>query len=129
MTDLVLDSNALSDLASGHRDTVALVEVAQRADGVVSMPTICLVEALTGTARDAATNQTLKGLVAVDLDVDLARTAARLRAAVDGDDPADPVVVATAHRVAATVVSADPDIVQLASHAQPAIRVVNQRDL
>lgn len=129
MSDLVLDANALSDLANGHRDTGALVEVVQRAGNVVLVPTICLVEALTGTARDAVTNQTLKGFVAVDLDVDLARVAARLRAAVDGDDPGDPVVVATAARYDATIVSTDPDIARLASHVQPAARVVSQRDL
>lgn len=129
MTDLVLDANALSDLASGHRGLVALTEAAQQADGIVSVPTICLVEALTGSPRDASTNQTLKGLLTTGLSAGLARIAAQLRAAVNGDDAADPVIVATAQQLGATVVSADPDVARLATHTNPQVRVVDQHDL
>lgn len=122
--NLVLDSNALSRLARRDPGVLAKLEAAQRAGGAVYVPTVCLVESLTATAADAALNQRLKRARKVDLAEPLARDAAKLRAAIAGNDAADPVVVATAATLAATVVSTDPDIAQLASHCTPPVRVV-----
>lgn len=127
MTDLVLDSNALTGWADRHSGLLALLEAAQRAGGVIYVPTVCLVESLTGGGRDARLNQVSKGTRLVGLDERLARTAAALRAAVSGDDVTDPVVVATAATTGATVVSSDDDIVQLAAFTRPATFVVDPR--
>lgn len=124
MTDLVLDSNALTRWTDNASEVLALLEVAERVGGVAYVPTVCLVESLTGTAADAPLNQRLKGTRAVQLTEPLARAAAVLRAAVAGDDAADPVVVATAVDARATVVSDDPDIARLAGHTTPPVEVV-----
>ena len=71
---------------------------------------VCLVESLTGSPTDAALNQRLEGAVIVNLAENAARLAARLRADVEGDDAAHPVVVATSCLVRATIISVDDDI-------------------
>lgn len=128
MTDLLLDSNALSRWAEKDGGVLALLEAVRRAGGVVYVPTVCLVESLTGKPRDAALNERLKGAVIVGLDERTARLAARLRAELGGDDAVDPVVVATGHRMRATVISVDSDIEPLAGLLTPAVPVVDPRD-
>ena len=128
MTDLLLDSNALSSWAEKDQSVLALLEAVRRVEGVVYVPTVCLVESLTGHHTDAALHQRLKGAVIVHLDEKTARLAARLRAELNGDDAADPVVVATAHIVRATIISVDDDIKQLASCLTPAVTVINPQD-
>lgn len=128
MTDLVLDSGALSMFAEGDPRILAVLEATQRDDGIAYVPTVCLVESLTGQARDANLNRRLKGTRTVSLDETGAREAAARRAAVDSDDVADPVVVATAARVAAVVVTTDPeDISALADAADPRVAVIDPR--
>ena len=110
MTDLLLDSNALSSWADKDQRVLALLEAVRRVGGVVYVPTVCLIESLTGSHTNAALNQRLRGAVIVNLDEKTARLAAHLRADVDGDDAADPVVVATACLVRATIISVDDNI-------------------
>lgn len=130
MTDVVLDSGALSMFASGDPRLLAILEAAQRDGGAAYVPTVCLVESLTGGARDANLNRRLKGTRRIPLDEADARKAAARRAAVDTDDVADPVVVTTAARLGAVVVTTDPeDISALAAHVRtPRVAVVDPRD-
>lgn len=108
---------------------LALLEAVRRAGGIVYVPTVCLVESLTGKPSDAVLNQRLKGTIIVPLNEHTARLAARLRAELGGDDAVDPVVVATAQVMRATVVSADTDdIGPLASRLTPAVPVVDPRE-
>ena len=89
------------------------------------MPTVCLVESLTGGPVDATLNHRLKGAVKPTLTVSMARAAAELRAVIDSDDIVDPVVVATAAEHNAPIVSSDPDLATLANHVDPPVRVVD----
>ena len=61
----------------------------------------------------------------INLDENAARLAARLRADVDDDDAADPVVVATACLVRATIISVVDDLEQLADGLTPVVPVIN----
>ena len=56
MTDLLLDSNALSSWADKDQRVLALLEAVRRVGGVVYVPTVRLVESLTGSHTDAALN-------------------------------------------------------------------------
>lgn len=128
MTDLVVDSGPLSLWADADRRVLAILDAAQRSGGIAFVPTVCLVESLTGRQRDAGLNRVLKGTQVVALDEVDARRAAERRSVVDGDDAADPVVVATAARLGAVVVTTDPtDIAELAAAAPPAVAVVDPR--
>lgn len=128
MTDVVLDSGALSLFAAGDPRMLAVLEAVQRDDGIAYVPTVCLVESLTGRARDANLNRRLKGTRTVPLDETGAREAAARRAAVESADVAGPVVVATAARVAAVVVTTDPeDISALADAGNPRVVVIDPR--
>lgn len=125
MTDVVLDANALTRWVDKHPGVLALLEATRQVGGAAHVPTVCLVEALRGSAADASLNQRLKGCQLVPLDTPVARHAAVLRAAIDSDDIVDPVVVATTAALAATVVSSDPDIALLASYGDPPVAVVS----
>lgn len=126
--DLVLDSGALSMFAADDVRLLALLDAAQQQGAVLLVPTVCLVESLTGTARDAQLHRRLRATRPVVLDETIARDAARRRAAVDGEDAADPVVVATAARVGANVVTTDPDdLGRLAHAAGPQVGVLDPR--
>ena len=127
MTGLVLDSNALTRWAAHDLGILAHLEAVQRAGGAAYVPTVCLVESLTGAATDAPVRRLRPGARTVKLDAALAGMAARLRDATDGDDVADPVVVATAAALGAVALSSDPDITVLAAHAEPPVAVVDPR--
>lgn len=128
MTDVVLDSGALSMFADGDPRLLAALEAAQREGGIAYVPTVCLVESLTGRAQDANLNRRLKGTRTVPLDETYAREAAARRAAVDADDVADPVVVTTAARLRSVVLTTDPeDISALANAGDPRVAVVDPR--
>lgn len=129
MTDVVLDSGALSMFADSDPRLLAVLEAVQRDGGIAYVPTVCLVESLTGTAQDANLNRRLKGTRTVPLGETDARDAAARRGAVDGDDAADPVVVTTAARRSAVVVTTDPqDISALASVGDPRVPVIDPRN-
>jgi hypothetical protein len=125
MTDIVLDSNSITRWVDGHLGTLELLEAAHELGGAIVVPTVCLVESLTGSQRDAATHHRLRAAQTVDLDPTLARAAATVRAAVDHDDVVDPVVVATAASLDATIVSSDPGLPRLAATLPQPVRVVD----
>ena len=125
MSDIVLDTNALTRWVDKHPGVLAILEATRQAGGAALVPTACIVEALQGSAADATVNQRLKGCQAVPLDTPIARHAAQLRAAIDADDIVDPVVTATAAALAAIALSTDPDIERLASYCNPPVHVVN----
>lgn len=128
MTDVVLDSGALSMFAAGDTRVLAVLEAAQRDGGIAHVPTVCLVESLTGRPRDANLNRCLKGTRTVPLDEPDARSAAARRAVVGGEDAADPAVVAAAARLGTVVVTTDPeDISALATAADPPVAVLDPR--
>jgi predicted nucleic acid-binding protein len=128
MIDVVLDSGALSMFAASDPRLLAVLEAVQRESGIVYVPTVCLVESLTGQARDATLNRRIQGTTAVPLDEVDARSAAVRRAAVGGDDVADPAVVAAAARLDAVVVTTDPeDISALADAVDPRVALFDPR--
>ncbi len=93
------------------RSLLAVMEVLRRSGaGRVLVPSVVTVEALTGDDRDAAVNQTMKGLD-VDERLPLIRTwkAARMRQGT-GASAVDAVVAEAATRSrAAYLVTSDPD--------------------
>lgn len=110
---IVLDGAGLQAWASSRppRALLAAMEVLRRTGaGRVLVPSIVGVEALTGDARDASLDRTLR---AVDVDEQLplgrARAAARLRQGTDAS-AVDAVVAESAARTrAAYLVTSDPD--------------------
>jgi hypothetical protein len=126
MTDVLLDSGPLSMWADADRRVLATLEAAQRAGGIAYVPTVCLVESLTGRPEDADLDRRVKGARIVSLGEADARRAAGLRAAVGGEDAA-PAVVAAAARLAAVVVTTDPGIRALAAVGSPVVEVLDPR--
>jgi len=125
MIDIVLDSNGLTRWVDGHIGTLELLEATLDLGGAILVPTVCLVESLTGSQRDAATHHRLRATQTVDLDPGLARAAATIRAALNHDDVVDSVVVATAADLGATIVSSDPDLPRLAATLPHPVPVVD----
>lgn len=114
--------------ADADRGVLAILDAAQRSGGIAFVPTVCLVESLTGRQRGRRTEPRAEGARIVPLDEVDARRAAERRAVVDGDDAADPVVVVTAARLGAVVVTTDAsDIGELAAAVSPAVAVVDPR--
>lgn len=128
MTDVVLDSGPLSMWADADRRVLSILEAAQQVGGIAFVPTVCLVESLTGGPGDANLNRRLKGARVVPLGEADARSAASRRVVVVGSDAADPAVVATAARLRATVVTTDPrDMGPLAEAVPPSVPVIDAR--
>lgn len=114
MTTVVLDSGGLTAWARRTPPVTLLreLEAAQRAGGGVVVPTIVVVESTTGNGpRDAAVNRRVKFATTTPLPLDLARVAARMRAAAHSAvSAADAVVAATATlHDNAVIVTSDPD--------------------
>lgn len=116
---LILDSGGVSFFAGRSGRALALQRIFQ-ADGQWPpfVATAVLVEALSGTARDAPTHQFLKQCVIVaELSPATARRAAALRAKARRGSAVDAIVVALADP-GGTVVTSDPDDVNaIASYA------------
>lgn len=117
---IVLDSGAVSFLARTNDVTLALH---RRLGGSYVVPSMVLVECLSGRASDAQTHRFLKTCRVIEaVPVDLAREAARLRHLAGRGSAVDALVVALAQ--GATVVTGDEkDISALAAHARE-VRVV-----
>ena len=126
---VVLDGQGLQALARPRppRALVALLEVLRRAGSSrVLVPSVVLVEALRGDARDALVDRARRETTVVeDLPVELARSAAGVRQGTDAS-AVDAVVAATAVRHgAAYVVTSDPaDLGALLSRAEPSVGTV-----
>lgn len=130
MGHVILDSGALTLLADRDPRVEALLRRLLGDDGAVWVPTVCLVESLTGSSRDARLNRRLKHVLAHPLDERLAREAAVRRAAVAGDDAADPVVAANAAALGATILTTDPDDLRaLAAVVGPHPPVIDPRTI
>ena len=105
---LVLDSGGLSRLAQRDRVTAALL-IALRRRGLWPpvVPTVVLVESLTGTPRDANTNRFLKACdVREGVSEHEARRAAALRTQARSGSAVDALVIAIAEP-GSTVLTAD----------------------
>jgi len=115
----VLDSGGLTRLARRDRTTAALL-IALRRRGLWPpvVPTVVLVESLTGTPGDANTNRFLKACdIRPDISEYEARRAAALRTQARKGSAVDALVVAIAEP-GSTVLTSDPDdLGTLAGHA------------
>ncbi|MDQ6725023.1 MAG: hypothetical protein M3066_02435 [Actinomycetota bacterium] len=123
---LVLDSGGISMLV-GQR--ARLQELRRRQEWPPIVPAAVLVEALTGDRRrDFHENRLLRMCAVEGVDDDLARDAARLRAAAGGHrspSAVDAIVVARADRAAGSaVLTAGPDDLRaLARHTTNPVRI------
>lgn len=121
MTLLVLDSGAVSRLATRSRATLALLEALNARDlWPPIVPAVVLVECLHGHAgRDAEANRFLKTCdVTPDVSESHARRAALLRRKARRGSAVDALVVAAAER-GGVVLTGDPeDLVALVQHAE-----------
>lgn len=93
------------------REVLAIMEVVRRRGaGRVLVPSIVTVEALTGHARDAPVNQTLKQVdLLEELTLVRTRAAARLRQDTSGSAVDAVVAEAAVHTGAAFLITSDPD--------------------
>lgn len=130
MTTVVLDSGGLTAWAHATPPATLLreLEAAQRAGGSVVVPTIVVVESTSGNGpRDAAVNRRVKFATTASLRLDLARVAARLRAAAERTVSAAGAVVAataTLHGSAVIVTSDPDDLGVLCATVERPIRIV-----
>ena len=126
---VVLDGGGLQAWAQRvpPRNVIVVMEVLRRAGaGSVLVPSIVLVETLTGTPRDARVNQIVKQ---VDVDERLPLSHVRAAAALRQGSRAsavDAVVVEAALRTrAAFVITSDPDdVTRLLQHGRGSSHVV-----
>ena len=122
-----MDAGGLSAL-TGQR--ARLAELRSRGLWPAEVPSVVLVEALTGDhRRDFHTNRLLKACQVRDVDETQAREAARLRTATGrarSISAVDAVVAAVAAQGSeATVLTSDPkDLLALAEHASNSVIVV-----
>lgn len=106
----VLDSGAMSAVASGHKDALPWLEVARQSDSVLYVSTVTLVEVTDGSGRDANVRRSLGAVRTVPVTDSIGFTAGRLRrhAAASRskarDLTVDAVVAATALAVPGPVV-------------------------
>jgi predicted nucleic acid-binding protein len=117
---LILDSGALSRLAERRTAAVALQRALRRAGlWPPLVPSVVLVECLTGTNRDASTNRFLKACdVVATVPESLARRAGTLRHRARRGSAVDALLVATAQPGDVVLTSDDDDLVALAAHAE-----------
>ncbi len=118
---LVLDSGAVSRLASRSKGALSLISAFRAADlWPPVVPTVVLVESLHGDAgRDANTNRFLKTcLIEPVVSVELARRAAELRRRARAGSAVDALVVALAEPRGAVLTGDPVDLLALAAHAR-----------
>jgi predicted nucleic acid-binding protein len=103
---IILDSGALSALAKRSRAARMFFDEALKSGAPLVVPTVVLVESLTGTSRDAQTNAILKSATIVGLDANIARSAAALRHKhrLRGAGTIDAIVVACADYVIGSII-------------------------
>lgn len=112
-TTVVLDTGGLEAWCANRpsHDIIVVMEVLRKAaDGAVVVPSTVLVEALTGTPRDASIDRQLRSLkVEERLTTRSARTSARLRQGLQVS-AVDAIVAEAALRTDAQyVITSDPD--------------------
>ena len=117
---LVLDSGAVSRLAERKREVAALLG-ALRDAGLwpPTVPSVVLVECLQGhAARDASTNRFLKTCdVVEELEENIVRRAAHLRARARKGSAVDAIVVAHAEPGSTVLTTDVHDLEALAAHS------------
>ena len=116
----VLDSGAVTDFASRTQQSAARFRRLRQEGGPQVVPSVVLVECLTGdSGRDAQINRFLKTCVVVeDVPEHVARNAARLRTLARRGSAVDALIVALASP-GGTILTADlKDIEPLAAHAE-----------
>lgn len=109
---LILDSGALSALASRQKPVRALIERVLLAGGDLVVPSVVVAESTVGDGRDASINVVLKAIGVDALDEPTARAAGRLRAKrrLARGGTIDAIVIATADDVpGSSVLTGDPD--------------------
>ncbi len=119
MTNLILDSGAVSRLARRHPDAAALIAVLKRDElWPPLVPSVVLAESTTGRQhRDANVNRFLKTCGIVEHVPEwLARRAGTLRALAGQGSAVDALVVAIAEPDGAVLTTDLKDLRALASH-------------
>jgi len=116
---IVLDSGAVSYLAQRAPRALQLLKLLRRQDSPPVVPSIVLVESVTGDSRDANANRLLKTCSVLDeLSEVTARRAAYLRHRAQRGSAVDATVVAIAEPGGAVLTSDMRDVNALASHAE-----------
>jgi len=114
---LVYDAGALLAAERNDRKFLVIHKSALLAGRNVLVPTPVLAQAWRGGAEQAVLAKVLKGCEVLSTDEDIARHAGVLLGRSDTADAIDAIVVATAIRYAATVVTSDPKDLQQISDA------------
>lgn len=105
---LVYDAGALLAAERNDRKFLATHKAALIAGRRVVVPAPVLAQAWRGGARQAVLSQVLKGCFVLTTDEDIAKRAGVLLGLSGTDDAVDAIVVATAVKLGATVVTSDP---------------------
>ncbi len=125
-TRLILDSGALSALADGEPRMRAWAFAATKRNMLVGIPAPVLSETLTGQPTDARIHRVIPaGRAILDTTAAIARDAGALRhRSRRRDETVDAIVVATAARYpGSTVVTSDPDDLQILASNVPEARL------
>ncbi len=118
---LVLDAGGVSRLAEVSTRGVALLRELRASGGLWPpvVPSIVIVESVTGTARDARVNRLLTACdVVTDLPERVARRAGQLRALARKGSAVDAVVVASAEPDGVVLTGDVEDLTALATYAE-----------
>jgi predicted nucleic acid-binding protein len=123
---LILDSGALSALADGEPRMMAWLDEATENQLLVGIPAPVLAETLTGQPTDARIHRVIPGERSIlDTTAGIARDAGALRhRSRRRDETVDAIVVATAARYpGSTVMTSDPDDLQILASNVPEARL------
>ena len=109
MTSLIYDAGALLAAERDNREFLAIHKAALCEGRHIAVPAPVLTQAWRGGAgRQAVLAMVLRGIEVLPTDEDIAREAGVLLGLSGTSDAVDAIVVATAVRYAATVVTSDP---------------------
>lgn len=113
---LILDAGALIAIERGRSSTRSLIHIAVEDKAPVVVPSVVLAQVWRDPRRQVLLTRLLQGCVVEPVDRSLAEAAGLLCAAAGTTDVVDAVVVASARRRHAAVLTADaPDLARLAS--------------
>jgi PIN domain-containing protein len=115
---IVYDAGALVAADRNDRKFFALHKAALLTGRHVYVPAPVLTQTWRGGARQASLARVLKGCAILPTEEDVARTAGTLLGMSGTDDAVDAIVVATAMKLVASVVTSDPkDLLHLGEAA------------
>jgi len=113
---LILDAGALIAIERGRSSTRSLIDVAVEDKAPVVVPSVVLAQVWRDARRQVLLTRLLQGVVVEPVDRSLAEAAGLLCAAAGTTDVVDAVVVASARRRHAAVLTSDArDLDRLAS--------------